>query len=131
MKLILHLGTAFRAMKHGEFVPLEGLKKDVEQVLPAIKDVLQGGAPMTSTVARKVLQLFSKTQPAEESPDTLTKRESEILHWLVKGFSYKMIAAELNVGLETVRSHIKKIYKKLHASSATEAVYKAQQYKLQ
>lgn len=107
------------------------LKKDVEQVLPAIIDVLGGGAPMTSTVARKVLQLFTKTQPGRaESPDSLTKREAEILEWLVKGFSYKMIAAELNLGVETVRSHIKKIYKKLHASSATEAVYKAQRYKI-
>jgi DNA-binding NarL/FixJ family response regulator len=106
------------------------LKKDVDQVLPAIKDVLGGGAPMTSTVARKVLQLFTKTQPSQaESPDSLTKREAEILQWLVKGFSYKMIAAELNLGLETVRSHIKKIYKKLHASSATEAIYKAHRYK--
>lgn len=108
------------------------LKKDVDQVLAAIKDVLSGGAPMTSTVARKVVQLFSKTQPNQaESPDSLTKREAEILQWLVKGFSYKMIAAELNLGVETIRTHIKKIYKKLHASSATEAVYKAQRYKLQ
>lgn len=105
------------------------LKKDMEQIIPAIKDVLNGGAPMTSSVARKVLQLFPGKQEKKICTENLTHRESEILHWLVKGYSYKMIAGELNVNIETVRSHIKKIYKKLHASSATEAIYKAQRHK--
>jgi DNA-binding NarL/FixJ family response regulator len=106
------------------------LKKDIDQIVPAIKDVLDGGAPMTSSVARKVLQLFPGKPSSNDTPESLTKRETEILNWLGKGYSYKMIAAELNVGVETIRSHIKKIYKKLQVNSATEAVYKAGQYKL-
>jgi len=101
------------------------LKKDIDQIVPAIKDVLNGGAPMTSTIARKVLQLFpGKPSLKIETQESLTKRETEILSWLGKGYSYKMIAAELQVGVETIRSHIKKIYKKLQVNSATEAVYK-------
>lgn len=101
------------------------LKKDMEQLIPAIKDVLNGGAPMTSTVAKKVLQLFPGKQEKKITHESLTSRETEILQSLVKGFSYKMIAVELSINIETVRSHIKKIYKKLQVSSATEAVYKA------
>jgi DNA-binding NarL/FixJ family response regulator len=101
------------------------LKKDIDQLMAAIKDVLKGGAPMTSSVARKVLQLFPGKQEKKLNMDTLTERESEILHWLVKGYSYKMIAAETGLNVETVRSHLKKIYRKLEARSATEAVYKA------
>lgn len=105
------------------------LKKDMEHLVPAIRDVLAGGAPMTSTIARKVLQLFPGKQDKKEDPGNLTPKESEILHWLVKGYSYKMIAAEMKIGIETVRSHIKKIYKKLQVSSATEAVYKATRHR--
>jgi DNA-binding NarL/FixJ family response regulator len=101
------------------------LKKDIEQLMPAIKDVLNGGAPMTSSVARKVLQLFPGKQEKKVNTESLTEREAEILHWLVKGYSYKMIAAELSLNVETVRSHLKKIYRKLEVRSATEAVYKA------
>lgn len=103
------------------------LKKDMEQLLPAIKDVLHGGAPMTSTVARKVLQLFPGKPEKKAQLEELTARENEILQGLVKGYSYKMIAAELHVNVETVRSHIKKIYRKLEVGSATEAVYKISQ----
>jgi DNA-binding NarL/FixJ family response regulator len=100
------------------------LKKDMEQIIPAIKDVLNGGAPMTSSVARKVLQLFPGKQERKVELEILTAKESEILNWLVKGYSYKMIADQMHIAVETVRSHIKKIYKKLQVSSATEAVYK-------
>lgn len=106
------------------------LKKDIDQIVPAIKDVLDGGAPMTSSVARKVLQLFpGKPSSNIDTPEAFTKRETEILNWLGKGYSYKMIASELQVGVETIRTHIKRIYKKLHVNSATEAVYKASQKK--
>lgn len=100
------------------------LKKDIEHLVPAIKDVLNGGAPMTSTVAKKVLQLFPGKQEKKIELDNLTAKETEILNWLVKGYSYKLIAAEMKITVETVRSHIKKIYKKLQVSSATEAIYK-------
>ncbi len=106
------------------------LKRDIDQVVPAIRDVLSGGAPLTSTVAKKVLQLFPRRPVvSEESAEGLTWREKEILDLLVKGFSYKMIAAELNLSVETIRTHIKKIYKKMQVSSATEAVYKAMQHR--
>jgi DNA-binding NarL/FixJ family response regulator len=102
------------------------LKKDMENIIPSIKDVLNGGAPMTSTVAKKVLQLFprKKTSQAILEGD-LTRRETEILDELIKGNSYKMISAHLEISVETVRSHLKNIYKKLQVNSATEAVYKA------
>lgn len=100
------------------------LKKDIEQLMPAIKNVLDGGAPMTSSVAKKVLQLFPGRQEKKLVHEGLTKREEEILQLIVKGYSYKMIATELYINIETVRSHIKKIYKKMQVSSATEAVYK-------
>ncbi len=104
------------------------LKKNFDQVIPAIKDVLSGGAPMTSTVARKVLTLFPKPAIGMHTEEAgLTTREQELLQFLIRGYSYKMIADEMNIALETVRSHIKKIYRKLHVNSATEAVYKSTQ----
>ena len=101
------------------------LKKNFDQIIPAIKDVLTGGAPMSGYIARRVLQLFSKSHKTPFSPDYhLTDRESQILEHLTKGYSYKMMADQLGISVETIRSHIKKIYKKLQDNSATEAVYK-------
>jgi DNA-binding NarL/FixJ family response regulator len=113
----------FNAIKAGANGYL--LKKNFDQIPTAIIDVMTGGAPMTSSVARKVLQFASKKTilPASEI-DSLSPREIELLEFIVKGFSYKMIASELNISLETVRTHIKKIYKKLHVNSATGAAYK-------
>jgi DNA-binding NarL/FixJ family response regulator len=101
------------------------LKKNFEQIPASIIDVLNGGAPMTSSVAKKVLGFIPKTT-AESSAatKTLTSKETEILEYVVKGYSYKMIANELAISLETVRSHIKKIYKKLQVNNATSAIYK-------
>jgi DNA-binding NarL/FixJ family response regulator len=102
------------------------LKKNFDQIVVAVKDVLAGGAPMTGIVAKKVLTLFPKPSVVQKEEDTiLSARENEILHLLTKGYSYKMIAEESHITLETVRSHIKKIYKKLQVNSATEAIYKA------
>lgn len=107
------------------------LKKDMDQILPAIKDVLNGGAPMTGGVAKKVLNYFAKpTPPINVNIEALTTRETEILNWLTKGYSYKMLAAELLVSVETIRTHLKKIYKKLQVNSATEAIYKSTLSKL-
>lgn len=106
------------------------LKKNFEQIPAAIQDVMTGGAPMTSSVAKKVLS-FVPTSNIEKKTEqeNLSPREVEILNYVVKGYSYKMIAAELNLSLETVRSHIKKVYKKLQVNSATAAVYKYTQGK--
>jgi len=106
-------------------------------ILAAIREVRTGGAPLTPSVARQVLGFFGGAGGAGGGPHapagpaeaaavaSLTAREQQVLALLVEGFSYKMIAAELPVSLETVRSHIKHIYDKLHVRSATEAVSKA------
>lgn len=107
------------------------LKKNFDQIIPSIKDVLNGGAPLTGVIARKVLALFPKpAQTKQEEETLLSAREQELLQLLIKGYSYKMIAEELHIALETVRSHIKKIYRKLQVNSATEAIYKVSRNKL-
>ncbi|MDJ1503747.1 response regulator transcription factor [Xanthocytophaga agilis] len=102
------------------------------RLIEAIHEAQSGGAPMTSSIARKVLQMFPQTPVKSEvdNPHNLTDREREILALLVKGNSYKMIAAACSISLDTVRSHIKKIYEKLHVHSQTEAVAKAIQQRL-
>jgi DNA-binding NarL/FixJ family response regulator len=97
----------------------------LEELPAAIHDVLSGGAPMTGSVAKKVLQMVPQARSTEQEKSDLSKRETEILQFLVNGYSYKMIASELKVSIDTVRFHIKKIYDKLHVHSATEAVSKA------
>ncbi len=93
-----------------------------EKILDSIKDVMNGGAPMSSTIAKKVLSFFSGTK--EKSDYNLTLREKEVLHLLVKGYTYKMIASECVISMDTVRSHIKKIYEKLSVNSNIEAINK-------
>jgi len=106
------------------------LKKTPPEKIPeAIEDVLNGGAPMTSSIARKVLDLFPKTPAANQEINKLAPREQEVLQLLVTGYSYKMIADKCGITLETVRSHIKRIYEKLQVHSATEAAAKAYPYK--
>ncbi len=102
------------------------LKKTPHEKIPeAIRDVLEGGAPMTSSIARKVLNLFPKTPSRNEELNKLAPREQEVLQLLVTGHSYKMIAEKMGITIETVRSHIKRIYEKLQVHSATEAAAKA------
>jgi DNA-binding NarL/FixJ family response regulator len=102
------------------------LKKTPPEKIPeAIEDVLNGGAPMTSSIARKVLDLFPKSTSGNEDINKLAPREQEVLQLLVTGHSYKMIAEKCGISLETVRSHIKRIYEKLQVHSATEAAAKA------
>jgi DNA-binding NarL/FixJ family response regulator len=101
------------------------LKKNFDQIPASLKDVLDGGAPMTSSVAKKVLNFIPKNNTkSNEEIDSLSKREAEILEHITQGYSYKMIGEKLFIATETVRTHIKRIYKKLHVNSATEAVYK-------
>lgn len=101
-----------------------------EEICDAIRNVMTGGAPMTGSVARKVLQMVPQAKTVEQEKSNLSDRETQILQFLVNGYSYKMIAGELKVSLDTVRFHIKKIYDKLHVHSATEAVSKAIKNKL-
>lgn len=101
------------------------LKSTPLQNIPdAIRDVLKGGAPMTSSIARKVIQSFQKSNSKSTEHFGLTQREQQVLELLTSGHSYKMIADKCNVSIETVRSHIKKIYEKLQVHSATEAAAK-------
>ena len=97
------------------------------KLLEAIKEANEGGAPMTSNIARKVVDFFQKTQPIQKKEESilLTKREKEVLSGLVDGSSYKAIADLLNISLDTVRFHFRNIYKKLHVHSQSEAVVKA------
>jgi DNA-binding NarL/FixJ family response regulator len=96
------------------------------EYIEAVKDVYHGGSPMTGSVARKVLQLFRHNiLPVSKQDYMLTTKETEVLQYLVKGFSFKMIAAAIGISYETVRTHMKNIYAKLHVNSNTEAVSKA------
>lgn len=95
-------------------------------LIAAINEVHNGGAPMTPSIARKVLQQFQTILPDTNKENYhLSKREREVLGLLVDGLSYKMIAAKLSITYDTVRAHMKKIYEKLHVASMTEAVAKA------
>ena len=97
------------------------------KLLDAIKEAYEGGAPMTSNIARKVVDYFQNNRPPQkvEENDALTKREKEVLSGLVEGNSYKAIADKLYISVETVRFHFRNVYKKLHVHSQSEAVVKA------
>ncbi len=99
--------------------------------LDAIKDVYNGGSPMSGSVARKVLELFHKNiQPISLTDYNLTPKEKEILQLMAQGRSFKMIAEAMGISYETVRTHMKSIYNKLHVNSNTEAVSKALKEKI-
>lgn len=95
----------------------------LESILDAIADVRKGGSPMSSSIARKVIESF---RPDKQILDkhNLTAREREILGWLGKGYRYKEIAAQLDINIETVRKHIRNMYEKLHVQSRTDALNK-------
>jgi len=102
------------------------LKKDAEnELVDAVRMVLEDGAPMTGSIAKKVLHMLPKAKNTDEEHTGLTKKEIAILQYMVQGYSYKMIAVELHNKTNTIRYHIKSIYNKLHVHSATEAVSKA------
>lgn len=95
------------------------------KLLEYIQEAATGGAPMTASVAAQVLKMFSQISLPADNYYNLSEREKEVLQLLVKGYSYKMITAEMFIAMDTVRSHIKKIYEKLHVNSKSEAVAKA------
>jgi DNA-binding NarL/FixJ family response regulator len=93
-----------------------------EKLLEAIQDVFNGGSPMSSHIARKVVQAFlPEAQPAPLT-EQLAPREQEVLALLAKGCAYKQIAAQMNLHIGTVRTYIRRIYEKLHVNCRTEAV---------
>lgn len=120
-----HVFDALRAGASGYL-----LKKHISaKLFEAIQEVLEGGAPMSPAIARMVLTAMHQ-KPVIENPYHLTSRENEILTSLSKGNSYKLIATELKISIDTVRTHIKHIYEKLQVRSQTEAVSKAINEKL-
>jgi DNA-binding NarL/FixJ family response regulator len=94
------------------------------KIMESIADVHRGGSPMSSEIARKVVQSFQKPNSSPNETDQLTAREKEILTHLAKGFTYKEIGDEMFISDETVRSHLRRIYEKLHVHSRTAAVVK-------
>ncbi len=112
----------FNALKAGATgYLLKRTSKD--ELLEAIRDVYKGGSPMTTHIARKVVQSFQKADLASPS-ENLSTREQEVLECLAKGFLYKEIADKLGISYETVRTYIRRIYEKLQVRSRTEAVAK-------
>ncbi len=93
----------------------------------ALLDALSGGAPMTSEIARRVIESFRRKAKSQEKIVGLSAREEEILILLTKGYSNKLIADQLNLSIDTVCSHLKHVYQKLHVNSRTEAVVRYMQ----
>jgi DNA-binding NarL/FixJ family response regulator len=112
----------FQAIKNGATGYL--LKKNsLASLIQSIRDVHEGGAPMSPYVARRVLDIQHEVNK-KNYIQLLSDREKEILELLAKGHSYKMVAAQLYISIDTVRTYIKRIYEKLHVHSITEAVHK-------
>ncbi len=94
-------------------------------LLTSLKDCLEGGSPMTPSIAKKVLSLFKKHVPSKNDAFQLTQRETEILQLLVDGFDNQAIADKLFISVQTVRNHIRHIYDKLQVHTKSQAVVKA------
>ena len=92
------------------------------KLFEAINEVMEGGAPMSPTIAKRVLQSFQNKSAARQYH--LSQRESEILQLLIKGYSIKLIAAELKIAFDTTRAHLRNIYQKLHVNCGKEAIAK-------
>ncbi len=94
------------------------------ELLAAIRDVQKGGSPMTTHIARKVVQSFQKAGPSPQPTENLSQREQEVLDCLSQGLIYKEIAEKLGISYETVHTYIRRIYEKLQVRTRTEAVAK-------
>jgi DNA-binding NarL/FixJ family response regulator len=99
-------------------------KKLTTELVPAIEQVLAGGAPMSMQIARKVVDHFHRIKRPASDVEKLTPREQEILRQLARGYSYKEISENLGISLNTVKTHLHAIYEKLHVQSRTEATIK-------
>jgi DNA-binding NarL/FixJ family response regulator len=95
-----------------------------EKLLEAIREVSQGGSPMSAPIARKVVKSFQVPAPRGVEPTELSQRELEVLQGLAQGLAYKQIADQLNVSIHTVRNYIRRVYEKLHVHSSGEALAK-------
>jgi len=95
-----------------------------DKLLEAITELHRGGAPMSTQIARRVVEAFQQAAPGGDAAAGLSPREKEIVALLAKGYLYKEIASQLGISVETVRTHIHNTYEKLHVRSRTEAVMK-------
>ncbi|HEV2453532.1 MAG TPA: response regulator transcription factor [Verrucomicrobiae bacterium] len=95
-----------------------------EELLQAIRDVRDGGSPMSNSIAHKVVASFQKANTANPKFALLTAREQSVLDSLARGLAYKQIGDELGISINTIRTHLRHIYEKLHVQSRTEAVAK-------
>ena len=115
--------TIFEALKAGAISYL--LKSTpAEKIIEAIAEVKNGGSPISSQIARKVIEAFAVKEKTNEYFQDLTRREQEMLEQLSKGYRYKEIADKLYISLDTVRTHIRNIYEKLQVNSRAEALKK-------
>lgn len=106
-------------------------KTPPHRILEALQELNEGGAPMTAAIARKVLSAFQQLPlPQQSSTFQLSERELEVLAALVQGLSYKMIGDKCFISIDTVRSHIRHIYEKLHVNSKTQAIALAMKNRL-
>jgi DNA-binding NarL/FixJ family response regulator len=94
------------------------------ELIEALKDVHAGGSPMSSNIARKIVQSFQRFSSSPAAPDNLSPREREVLELLARGYLYKEIADLLHISVPTVNTHIRRIYEKLHVRSRSQAVAK-------
>lgn len=97
-------------------------KTSPARILEAIQEIHAGGAPMTAKIAKRLLASLRVSEPQPSRAIQLSEREKEVLAGLVKGLSYKMIAEQCFISIDTVRSHIRHIYEKLHVNSKTQAI---------
>jgi DNA-binding NarL/FixJ family response regulator len=95
-----------------------------EELLKALEAVHNGGSPMTSNIARKVVQSFRQTNPVPPPGEELSPREQEVLDFLARGYLYKEIAERLNISVPTVNTYVRRMYEKLHVRSRSQAVAK-------
>lgn len=99
-------------------------RTSMAELLAALREVQAGGSPMTTHIARKVVQSFQRTPAATQPADNLSQREQEVLDLLAQGLIYKEIAEKLGISYETVHTYIRRIYEKLQVRTRTEAVAK-------
>ena len=112
---------ALKAGAHGYLLK----KTPKEKLLEALEELHNGGSPMSTNIARKVIEAFEKKSQPTQELNTLTNKEKQILELLAKGFLYKEIGTQLHLTRNTVKQHIHHIYEKLHVQNRTEALNKA------
>jgi DNA-binding NarL/FixJ family response regulator len=94
------------------------------ELLAAVRDVHAGGSPMTSNIARKIVQSFQRFNSSPRETDNLSPREREVLELLARGYLYKEITEALHISIPTVNTHVRRIYEKLHVRSRSQAIAK-------